>query len=183
MAQTISSADYWTKYLSTANPCQFPQLEGKATEKDDRRTLRINVNLDDLLGLQKNSTKDGASFLESLQVAWGAILGRYTVAEEVCFGFVEAGKGVVKIDAPAAGLTSIKLLALKMSLKEGNSVDDALAEMRRDYALGLPHSFMMGTKGPATGPMWQAFNTAIFYYRDVKHTYKYFALESAMEVS
>jgi hypothetical protein len=84
---------YWTQLLSGAQPCLFPTTQTPlGSEAEDNLQLAVPVpNLRSSL-LHAFCLKHNVTLFNLVQAAWALLLRRYTGMDDVCFGYVTAGR-------------------------------------------------------------------------------------------
>lgn len=94
---------YWTRLLSGAQPCLFPTAQTPlGSDAGNDQQLAVPVpNLRSSL-LHAFCLKHNVTLFNLVQAAWALVLRRYTGMDDVCFGYVTAGR-----DLPIAQVEDI----------------------------------------------------------------------------
>jgi non-ribosomal peptide synthetase component F len=136
---STSDADlnYWKAYLTGIETCHFPILNYGKKEKEHRS---ITLELTGVPELSNFCTKNGLTFSNVLQLAWGLVLRLYTGSEEICFGYVTSGRDALisGIQDSALG-TFINMLVCRLYLSENIQLGQALGQIQADFAQGTSH--------------------------------------------
>ncbi|KAI3399119.1 hypothetical protein diail_7698 [Diaporthe ilicicola] len=85
---------YWTRLLSAAQPCLFPSTQTPlgTSGADSNQQLSVPVpNLRSSL-LHAFCLKHNVTLFNLIQAAWALVLQKYTGMDDVCFGYVTAGR-------------------------------------------------------------------------------------------
>ncbi|KAK6725218.1 hypothetical protein SNK04_004022 [Fusarium graminearum] len=84
---------HWCHYLDGAEPCYFPDLSDGRPDPtiSGHGTTRIDLGLDfaEICGFCKSSD---ITLFSLLQVSWAVVLRAFTGSQDVCFGFLSAGR-------------------------------------------------------------------------------------------
>ena len=136
-ASTEQDIDYWKSYLRAVEPCYFPSLNDGFKDERQLKALRQNLTLGS--ELQSFCTKNGLTTSNVLQLVWALVLRSYTGLEDVCFGYLIAGR-----DLPVRGIQDaigvfINMLTCRMNLGDGLQICQALKQVQTDFLEGMTH--------------------------------------------
>ena len=136
-ASTELDIDYWKSYLRGIEPCYFPSLNDGSKDERQLKALRQDLTLG--LELQSFCTRNGLTPSNVLQLVWGLVLRAYTGLDDVCFGYLIAGR-----DLPVRGIQDaigvfINMLTCRMNLGDGLQISQALKQVQNDFIDGMTH--------------------------------------------
>jgi len=152
---------YWKRYLSGVQTCFFPRL--KSTFSSQRRLASYQFNFDHWQDIQRYCERTGVTLANVIQAAWALVLRKYTGSDDVCFGYLSAGR-----DAPVTGIQEtigvfINMLCCRVRLSPSQLLAEIPSIIQDDYVRAIPHQrcslaqvqHELGLKGK------QIFNTAL----------------------
>ncbi|KAJ5816980.1 AMP-dependent synthetase/ligase [Penicillium robsamsonii] len=134
-----ASESYWKEYLTDVHPCVFPSigLKEHAVTSSSLKLFPFSIEIGkELSSFCRNH---GITISSLLQVAWGFVLRAYTGSESVCFGYLNACRGIPVQDAHDISGPLINLLICRLNLTDELSVLSILAENHSAYAQSLDH--------------------------------------------
>ncbi|RDL30479.1 uncharacterized protein BP5553_10357 [Venustampulla echinocandica] len=134
-----ASLDFWTGYLADIEPCHFPSLRDVPPKEMSNEQHSIVVNLDVECDLQKFCEQHEITVGNLMQAAWGLVLKSYTGSDDVCFGYMAAGRDVPVEDIYNAVGPYINLLVCRLDLSGEVAVGQLLAKLQDEYVDSLPH--------------------------------------------
>lgn len=128
---------YWKQYLSGVQTCYFPRL--KSTFSSQRRLASLQFNFDDWQDIQHYCERTGATLANVIQAAWALVLRKYTGSDDVCFGYLSAGR-----DAPVIGIQEtigvfINMLCCRVRLSPSQLLAEVPRVIQDDYIRAIPH--------------------------------------------
>ena len=127
------SQEYWTSYLTGAEPCHFPRLDVEIAAQDELRS--VPVELKQLRKLKSLSAQDAETLPSMLRAAWALVLRCYTGTDNVSFGFLERSEVAARKGIEATENTSVA----RLNFQETSSLLDVIQRSRKDYIRGLQH--------------------------------------------
>lgn len=130
------SLQYWTKYLDGVQPTIVPLYPAEGSPKQIRS---VPVPFTDASALSRFSENHGLTLANVLQTAWALVLHTYTGAEDVCFGYIAAGRDVPVVGIEHAVGAFINMLVCRVRLAQQDTVLDTVASMQNEYFDALPH--------------------------------------------
>ncbi|CAG7953676.1 unnamed protein product [Penicillium nalgiovense] len=130
------SLKYWTKYLDGVQPTIVPLYPAEGSPKQIRS---VPVPFTDASALSRFSENHGLTLANVLQTAWALVLHTYTGAEDVCFGYIAAGRDVPVVGIEHAVGAFINMLVCRVRLAQQATVLDTVASMQNEYFDALPH--------------------------------------------
>lgn len=128
---------YWKRYLSGVQACYFPRL--KSTFSSQRRLASLQFNFDNWLDVQNYCERTGVTLANVIQAAWALVLRKYTGSDDVCFGYLSAGR-----DAPVTGIQEtigvfISMLCCRVRLSPSQLLAEIPSVIQDDYVRAIPH--------------------------------------------
>ena len=139
MQRTSHDVDikYWTKYLADIDPCYFPTLNDGVEEP--KELLALDQRISCAAELQSFCSKNGVTLSNVLQLAWALVLQAYTGSDDVCFGYLTAGR-----DIPVDGIDDaigvfINMLTCRVQLTPNLPLRQVLKTIQTDLLEGMGH--------------------------------------------
>ncbi|KAL8782677.1 MAG: hypothetical protein Q9213_005185 [Squamulea squamosa] len=126
---------YWLKLLRGVSPCVFPALN---EDHDLARHENLTISLPDSK-IRDFCKAHGFTISNFVHLAWAIVLGRYVDTEDVCFGYLVAGR-----DAPVQGAVQmvgplINMMVCRLRLDPNLSALVLLEQVRADFTRSLGH--------------------------------------------
>lgn len=131
-----TSLRYWTSYLDGMQPTIVPMYP---TEGKPKQISSVPVPFTDAPALFRFSEDNGITLANVLQTAWALVLHAYTGSEDVCFGYVAAGRDVPVVGIEHAVGAFINMLVCRVRLDQQATILDTVALMQNEYFDALPH--------------------------------------------
>lgn len=152
--------DYWKRYLKEVQPCHFPVINEKSTVK---HLSSVHLRFDRFEELQELCETMGVTISNIMLAAWGLVLRSYASMDDVCFGYLAAGR-----DAPLSGIQEavgafINMLVCRIRFSPTMTLESLFKEVQDSYLEGLPYQHCsLAQIHHEVGSSRQAlFNTAI----------------------
>jgi non-ribosomal peptide synthase protein (TIGR01720 family) len=128
---------FWKEYLQGIQPCHFPRLKENPLEGRQQGSLTMEFNL--WPELQELCERQSVTLATVLQAAWALILRSYTSSDDVCFGYLSAGR-----DAPVNGIQDaigvfINMLCCRFQFKPAQLLEEVPQKVRDDYFRSITH--------------------------------------------
>ena len=128
---------YWKAYLANVEPCNFPALNDGSKDTKDLRSL--DQKLTHASELQSFCTRNGVTLSNVLQLAWALVLHSYTGSDDVCFGYLTAGR-----DIPVPGIQDaigvfINMLTCRVNVADCLQLSHVLKQIQTDFIGGMTH--------------------------------------------
>ena len=128
--------NYWKGYLDGLQPCYFPSLNAStSTLASDTRNLRtVALQFDRYPELRQLAARTHVTLANIMHAAWGFVLRKYTGRDDVCFGYLTAGR-----DAPIENIdrtigTLINMLCCRVQISRSQTLED-IFRMAQDHHL------------------------------------------------
>jgi amino acid adenylation domain-containing protein/non-ribosomal peptide synthase protein (TIGR01720 family) len=128
---------YWMRYLGGLQPCYFPKL---VTDPAVKKELKMFVlpfdRYDDLRTLSETTH---VTLANMMHVAWALVLRKYTGSDDVCFGYLTAGR-----DAPVENLREtigcfINMLCCRIQISgQKQTLEDVFQKAQDQHLQSLP---------------------------------------------
>lgn len=129
---------FWKRYLTGVQACHFPRLtSGIGNVEKGLASLTVKFNY--WPELQNYCEKSAVTLANVIQAAWALVLRRYTGSDDVCFGYLSAGR-----DAPVNGIQDtigvfINMLCCRVRLSGSQLLAEIPSTIQDDYMNGIPH--------------------------------------------
>jgi non-ribosomal peptide synthase protein (TIGR01720 family) len=134
-----SGADtrFWTRYLKGIEPCYFPQLYHNSS--GERRLSSAGMKFNRFAELQTLCEKMKVTLANVMHAAWALVLRKYTKSDDVCFGYVTAGR-----DAPVDGIQDtvgvfINMLCCRIKFATTSTLSEVFSSVQDEYLESLPY--------------------------------------------
>ncbi|KAJ5098889.1 hypothetical protein N7532_005890 [Penicillium argentinense] len=132
----VEALSHWKTYLGGVRPCHLAPSAAFQTKRELRGILMDFNRYPELL-----SFCEGASVtLANLTLtAWAMVLRQFTASDDVCFGYLSAGR-----DAPVNGIQDmvgifINMLCCRVKFSAQQSLADISKRVNADYIASIPH--------------------------------------------
>ncbi|KAH6876441.1 hypothetical protein B0T10DRAFT_585614 [Thelonectria olida] len=136
-SRSPKNINYWRDYLTGAEPCCFPALTDGATEPKVLRALDQDISR--AADLQAFCTERGVTLSNVLQLAWALVLQAYTGLDDVCFGYLVAGRDVPVRDIDEAIGVFINMLVCRVRIDPSTSLGNVLETVQEDLVRAMNH--------------------------------------------
>lgn len=163
--QSSRNVDYWKEFLTGAEPCCLPlSVEGVA----EPRALRaLDWGISRAADLQTFCTERGITLSNVLQLAWALVLQAYTGLDDVCYGYLVAGRDIPVRDIDEAIGVFINMLVCRVRLDPSTSLGHLIKTVQDDLAAAMNHkqvslADLRHAMGLSNEPL---FNTAYSFQR------------------
>ncbi|PGH20058.1 hypothetical protein AJ80_03708 [Polytolypa hystricis UAMH7299] len=133
------SLNYWTGYLYGVQPCHFPRLRDDNETKEADASQSVTLTIDPEGQLQKFCREKEIAIGNLFQAAWGLVLRTYTGSDDVCFGYMAAGRDIAIDGLYDAIGPYINMLVCRLRLSGDNPAEKILRDLQTDYLNCLPH--------------------------------------------
>lgn len=159
---------YWSESLKGLDPCHFPRLADttlpvpEAEETSELRTISLDIS--SLFERIKAfcAAKD-VTISNIIHAAWAIVLRVYTGLEDVCFGYLTAGRDIPVPDVENIVGPFINILTARLAVRRDEALSVLVAASKTSYVQALPHqATSMAQVQHALGLSGQSlFNTAV----------------------
>ncbi|KAJ5379175.1 hypothetical protein N7509_012294 [Penicillium cosmopolitanum] len=132
----VEALDHWKKYLGGVRPCHLSPSAGFQTQRELKGILMDFNRYPELLKF----CEDASVTLANLTLtAWAIVLRQFTSSDDVCFGYLSAGR-----DAPVNGIQDmvgifINMLCCRVKFSSHQSLSDISKQVNGDYIASIPH--------------------------------------------
>lgn len=159
---------YWTGLLSRAEPCLFPTTQDPlGSEADNNEQLSVPVpNLRSSL-LHAFCLKHNVTLFNLVQAAWALVLRKYTGMDDVCFGYVTAGRDlpIRQVEDIMGPFINTLVCRARIGSRDSQSVSGLVQAMQGQFQESSEH------QTTSLGNMYDAlqmrrsrlFNTAVMF--------------------
>lgn len=128
---------FWTSYLKGAQPTYFPRLNHNSPTKKRLSSIRMEFNK--FPKLQELCERTQVTLASVMHAAWALVLRSYTGADDVCFGYLSAGR-----DAPINGIQDavgvfINMLCCRVKFTPTSTFAKVFNRVHDAYLESLPY--------------------------------------------
>ncbi|PIG85889.1 hypothetical protein AARAC_001783 [Aspergillus arachidicola] len=126
-------AKFWAEYLAGVKPCHFPRLSEPGARPSTKSLNRVERSMA-MSSLQEFCNEHNITPFTLIQVAWGLVLRSYSGMDDVCFGYLSAGRDVPLpgIEEAAGPFINILVCRVRLSMDHQHC---SLSEVH--HAVGL----------------------------------------------
>lgn len=128
--------DHWKEYLGGVRPCHITSANGRLTKRELKGILMDFTRYSELLSFCEQTSVTLANLTLS---AWAIVLREFTRSDDVCFGYLSAGR-----DAPVNGIQDmvgifINMLCCRVKFSGHQTLVDVSKKVNDDYIRSIPH--------------------------------------------
>ncbi|KAL4821204.1 hypothetical protein BDW67DRAFT_179907 [Aspergillus spinulosporus] len=126
--------DFWAQYLRGTRPCHLP------TSGNGPRDLRsVKMDFHRFAELRQLSRRESVTVANLVLAAWAIVLREFTRTEDICFGYLSAGR-----DAPVPGMPDavgifINMLCCRVQFTPNQSFADIYRKVQADFLRSIPY--------------------------------------------
>lgn len=127
---------HWKQYLGGVQPCH---LAPSATFESKRELKGVMMNFQRFPELLKFCERSSVTLANLTLSAWAIALRQFTNSDDVCFGYLSAGR-----DAPVTGIQEmvgifINMLCCRVQFSDHQTLSDVSKNVQDDYIRCIPH--------------------------------------------
>ncbi|KAJ5118135.1 uncharacterized protein N7515_010358 [Penicillium bovifimosum] len=127
---------HWKQYLGGVHPCH---LAPSATFGSKRALKGVMMNFQRFPELLKFCERSSVTLANLTLSAWAIVLRQFTNSDDVCFGYLSAGR-----DAPVNGIQDmvgifINMLCCRVQFSDHQTLTDVSKNVQDDYIRCIPH--------------------------------------------
>ncbi|KAJ5160376.1 Nonribosomal peptide synthetase 1 [Penicillium canariense] len=131
-----AALDHWKEYLSGVRPCHIAPAGTSQAKRELKGILMNFTRYPELLNFCEQTSVTLANLTLS---AWAIVLQKFTHSDDVCFGYLSAGR-----DAPVNGIQDmvgifINMLCCRVQFVGHQSLTDVSKRVNGDYIRSIPH--------------------------------------------
>ena len=132
-----SAVNYWTTYLASAQPCNFPSTHSESAFSSSQS---VTVDLTDLQpSLHPLCQRHGTTISTLFQTVWALVLRHFTHQDAISFGYLISGR-----DIPLPRISMLigpvfNLLPCCVELHENTTLVEALEMLHADNVSSVRH--------------------------------------------
>ncbi|KAI1538334.1 EntF Non-ribosomal peptide synthetase modules [Pyrenophora tritici-repentis] len=133
------SMDFWRQYLQGISTCSFPVLNDNSHGSNELHELTASV--DQSLGLHDFCRTHDITPASLLHLAWAMTLRAYSGTEDVCFGYLSAGRDLSVQDIDDAVGAYINMLVCRLDLGElaSSNLLQLAESVQQSFLKSMPH--------------------------------------------
>ncbi|KAK7427649.1 Nonribosomal peptide synthetase 4, partial [Neonectria magnoliae] len=163
-SRSSKTVNYWKNYLSGAEHCYLPTLKEGTTEPKVLRALDQDISR--AADLQAFCAENGVTLSNILQLAWALVLQANTGLDDVCFGYLVAGRDVPVRDIDEAVGVFINMLVCRVRIHPATNLNNLLETIQADLAGAMQHKHVsLASIQHEMGTSNALFNTAYSFQR------------------
>jgi non-ribosomal peptide synthase protein (TIGR01720 family) len=131
-----AALDHWREYLGGVHPCHIAPAAGLRAKRELKGVLMDFTRYPELLSFCEQASVTLANLTLS---AWAIVLREVTCSDDVCFGYLSAGR-----DAPVNGIHDmvgifINMLCCRVKFSGHQTLADVSKRVNGDYIRSIPH--------------------------------------------
>lgn len=128
--------EHWKEYLGGVSPCHLEPSSSFPANRELKGILMNFSRYPELLGFCEQASVTLANLTLS---AWAIVLRQFTGSDDVCFGYLSAGR-----DAPVNGIQDmvgifINMLCCRVQFSGQQTLTDVSKRVNEDYIRSIPH--------------------------------------------
>ncbi|KAL2871703.1 nonribosomal peptide synthase Pes1 [Aspergillus lucknowensis] len=125
---------FWTEYLRGTRPCHLP-----ASGYGARELKSVKMDFHRFAELRQLGQKQSVTVANLVLAAWALVLREFTGSQDVCFGYLSAGR-----DVPVAGIQDaigifINMLCCRVQFSNNQSFADIYKSVQDDFFRSIPY--------------------------------------------
>lgn len=129
--------NFWKNYLRGIKPCYLPKLNSQT--KAERHLSSVHMKFGGFRQLLDVCDRTKVTLSNVMHAAWAVVLRSYTGCDDVCFGYISAGR-----DAPVNGIQDtigafINMLCCRVQLPPTSPLDAIFQKVQEDFLDSLPY--------------------------------------------
>ncbi|KAF2757245.1 nonribosomal peptide synthase [Pseudovirgaria hyperparasitica] len=132
-----SDVSFWKNYLEDLKPCYFPTLNTEFSGEKQLGSLEIDFSRYD--ELQELCSRTKVTFSNVLEVAWAVVLRKYTKSDDVCFGYLTAGRDAPVKDIETSVGAFINMLVCRIRFSRSQTLHQVFEKVQNDYLESIPY--------------------------------------------
>ncbi|EAW16453.1 putative nonribosomal peptide synthase [Aspergillus fischeri NRRL 181] len=129
------SITYWTQYLDGVNPSLLPSLDYRRQvgEQQAPELKSLSLEVEAAPRLQQVCSKHGITISNLFQLAWGLTLHCYTGLDDICFGYLAAGRDIPLEELDDAVGPYVNMLICRIQLAGSETLSQLLQKNLTDF--------------------------------------------------
>lgn len=132
----MSGLQYWAQHLRNVQVCHIPVAQNLTKT---RRLNSLKVAFHRFDELQALCRKESITFASLALATWATVLSALTGQDDVCFGYLSAGRDVPVTDIQDAVGVFINMLCCRVKLSSRQDYGGLFRQVQNDFLEGLPH--------------------------------------------
>jgi NRPS condensation-like uncharacterized protein/aryl carrier-like protein len=132
----MSGLQYWARHLHNLQICHMPVAQNLTKT---RRLGSLKVAFHRFDELQELCTRESVTFASLALATWATVLSALTGQDDVCFGYLSAGRDVPVPDIQDAVGVFINMLCCRVKLSSRQDYGGLFRQVQNDFLEGLPH--------------------------------------------
>ncbi|KAM0723808.1 hypothetical protein Q7P37_000798 [Cladosporium fusiforme] len=132
----MSGLQYWAQHLRNVQICHIPVAQNLTKT---RRLNSLKVAFHRFDELQALCKKESITFASLALATWATVLSALTGQDDVCFGYLSAGRDVPVTDIQDAVGVFINMLCCRVKLSSRQDYGGLFRQVQNDFLEGLPH--------------------------------------------
>ncbi|KAL2783280.1 hypothetical protein BJX66DRAFT_345079 [Aspergillus keveii] len=125
---------FWAQYLQGIQPCHLP-----ASGHGPRELKSVKMDFHGFSELRQLSQRESVTVANLVLAAWSLVLRDFTGNQDVCFGYLSAGR-----DVPVHGIQDavgifINMLCCRVQFSHGQTFSDIYKSVQEDFFRSIPH--------------------------------------------
>jgi len=132
----MSGLQYWAHHLRNLQTSHIPVAQDLTKT---RRLGSLKVAFHRFDELQALCKQESITFASLAMATWATVLSALTGLDDVCFGYLSAGRDVPVTDIQDAVGVFINMLCCRVKLSSRQSYGSLFRQVQSDFLEGLPH--------------------------------------------
>jgi non-ribosomal peptide synthase protein (TIGR01720 family) len=133
---TTKAVEYWVNHLKGLKPCHFPKLN--ADTAVTKRLGSTRLQFDRYHELRRLPERTHVTLANIMNVAWALVLRKYTGVDDICFGFLTAGRDIPVDNIDRIVGTLINMLCCRIGISKSQTLADIFRAAQGHYLQSIP---------------------------------------------
>ncbi|KAL4933021.1 uncharacterized protein BDV17DRAFT_287381 [Aspergillus undulatus] len=126
--------EFWTRYLHSVQPCHIPTYG-----HGPRELKSVKMDFDRFPELRQLSQRESVTLANLILAGWAIVLREFTGSQDVCFGYLSAGR-----DVPVPGIQDavgifINMLCCRVQFSQHQSLAETYRNVQNDFFRSIPY--------------------------------------------
>ncbi len=134
--------EHWKQYLGGVEPSYFPTSQSSTTTlvDDARRTQRSTaLHFGRFPELRQLSERTHSTLASIMHAAWALVLRKYTGRDDVCFGYLMAGRDVPVENIGGTVGPLINMLCCRLQISKSWTLHEVVRTAQDHHLQSIPH--------------------------------------------
>lgn len=131
------SIAYWKNYLADAATCSFPVIDGVSPDEGEEKEITLDVG--SVSEIRSFSKSHGLTMNSIFLAVWGLVLRCFTGSDDVCFGFLSAGRDAAVDGIQDAVGPFINMMICRVDMSADPALVGLVERVQTDFVNSIQH--------------------------------------------